>query len=68
MVINPALIGGQAKDYLEDTLNLASSAHQTDLRTKLPEKEYTKKCLEARRSPGRNPGTHLPAIAAETRQ
>ena len=68
MVINPALLGGQAKDYLEDTSNLASCVHQTDLRTELPKTEYTWKLLEARRTSGPKPGSHLPGIAAKTQQ
>ena len=68
MLINPALLGGQARDHLEDTLNLASSAHQTDLRSKLPEIGYIWKQLEARRTRGPKSGTHLPGIAAKARQ
>ena len=48
MVINPALLGGQAKDYLEDILNLDSCAWQTNIRAKVPEIGYTKIILEAR--------------------
>jgi len=67
MVINPALLGGQEKDYLEDSFNLASCAHQTDLRTDLTKTGYTKKRLEARRSHGPKPGTKVPRIAADPR-
>ena len=55
------------RDYLEDTLNLASCAYQTNLRTELPETEYTRKRLEARRSPGPKPGSFLPGLAADPR-
>ena len=68
MVINPALLGGQAKDYLEDSLNLASCTCQTNIRAKLPETAYTLHILEARGSDWQKPGTPLPAIAAEMRQ
>ena len=47
MVINPALLGGQAKDYLEDTLNLDSYERQTNIQTKLPELGYTQIIPEA---------------------
>ena len=50
MGINPALLGGQAKDYLEDALNLDSCACQTNIRVKLPETQYTLNILEARGS------------------
>ena len=68
MVINPEFRGAQVRDYLEDTSNLDSCARQTNIRTKLPEKEYTKKTLEARGSIAPKPGTFVPGIAAETRQ
>ena len=38
------------------------------MRTKVAETGYTLNILEARRSHGRNPGTHLPGIAAYPRQ
>ena len=57
MVINPALLGGQAREHLEDTSNLDSCARQTNIQAKLPELEYTMKTLEARRIPVPKPGS-----------
>ena len=68
MVINPALLGGQGKDYLEDSLNLASCTCQTNIRAKLPETAYTLHILEARGSDRKNSVAPLPTITAETRQ
>jgi len=50
MVINPALLRGQAKDYLEDTLNLDSCACQTNIRAKLPEKGIYQEDPEGQRN------------------
>ena len=47
MVINPALLGGQAKDSLEDALNLDSCACQTNIQVQIPETEYTLTIHEA---------------------
>ena len=48
MVINPALLEGQAKDSLEDALNLDSCACQMNIRAKVPETGYTLNILAAR--------------------
>ena len=50
-------------DYLEDTSNLNSCARQTNIRAKLPEKEYTKKTVEARGISSPKPGTYVHGIA-----
>jgi len=68
MLIKSALLGGQAKDYLEDSLNLASCACQTNIRVQLPETAYTLHILEARGSHWRKPETQFSGIAADLRQ
>ena len=56
MVINPALLGGQAKDYLEDTSNLDPCSCQANIRAKVPETGYTMNILEAIRTLHQNQG------------
>jgi len=48
-------------------MNLASCAHQMNMRTKLPEREYTRKRLEARRISEPKPGRSLRGLAADSR-
>jgi len=62
-----ALLGGQAREHLEDALNLDLCSHQTNIRAKLPETEYTKKIPEAPRILAQKPGTFVPGIAADPR-
>ena len=68
MVINPAILGGQALDSLEGALNLDSCACQTNIRVQLSEMGYTLNILAARGTTWRNPETYLPGIAADPRQ
>jgi len=68
MVIKSAILGGQARDLLEETSNLDLCLRQTNIRAQLPELGYTRKILEASWSHAPKPGTFIPGITANPRQ